>query len=259
MVANIVVEIPYQIVLGVLVWLSWYWAVFGYGQTGEQRGLMLLFLVQFFVFASTFAHLVISFMPDAETAGAIATLLFSLSLTFNGVLQTPAALPGFWIFMYRISPFTYTIGGMAATAISGKTVECAQNELAIFDPPSGQTCGAYLERYLAQAPGYLLDAAATSNCSYCPIRDSTAYLSAISVNPGQRWRNFAIGFAYIIFNIFAATSMYYLFRVRKVNLMNLAKGPATLVDRIQKGIRRLLAKHEEPPPAGKENINNRAY
>jgi ATP-binding cassette subfamily G (WHITE) protein 2 (PDR) len=105
LVANIFVEIPYQIVLAVLMWISWYFAIFGKNQDNETRGLMLLFVVQFMVFTSTFAHMIIAAMPDAETAGNIATLLFSLMLTFNGVLQSPSALPGFWIFMC-ISPLS---------------------------------------------------------------------------------------------------------------------------------------------------------
>jgi ATP-binding cassette, subfamily G (WHITE), member 2, PDR len=102
LVANITVEIPYQIVLGFLMWVSWYFALFGKNQDNETRALMLLFVVQFLVFTSTFAHMIIAAMPDAETAGNIATLLFSMMLTFNGVLQNPSALPGFWIFMCMI-------------------------------------------------------------------------------------------------------------------------------------------------------------
>lgn len=101
LLANITVELPYQIVLAVLMWISWYFAVFGKNQDGETRGLMLLLVVQFMLFVSTFAHMIIAAMPDAETAGNIATLLFSMMLTFNGVLQSPTALPGFWIFMCK--------------------------------------------------------------------------------------------------------------------------------------------------------------
>lgn len=97
--ANIFVEIPYQIVLAILMWISWYFAIFGKNQSNETRGLMLLFVVQFMVFTSTFSHMIIAALPDSETAGNIATLMFSMMLSFNGVLQTPTALPGFWIFM----------------------------------------------------------------------------------------------------------------------------------------------------------------
>lgn len=260
MFANIVVEIPYQIALAVFAWAAWYWPVFGYHQSGEQRGLMLLYVIEFMVFSSTFAHMVIAAMPDAETAGNIATLLFSLMLTFNGVLQTPKALPGFWIFMYRVSPMTYLVGGWAATGLMGRTVHCAAHELAIFDPPSGQTCMDYLSRYLKEgAPGALYNPHATAGCEYCPLRTADQFLSGSNISPDQRWRNFGIGFAYIVFNIFAAVILYYLFRVRKLSVNSLAKGPARIVERIGRGVRRMLARHAEPTPAGKEAQSNKIY
>lgn len=239
LIANITVELPYQLVLAVLMWLSWYWAVFGKNQSGETRGLMLLFVVQFMLFTSTFAHMIIAAMPDAETAGNIATLLFSMMLTFNGVLQTPEALPGFWIFMCkfnpvtipycpavslslslylpclrcnfeltsnpqtdRVSPMTYLVAGWAGTGLAGRLVNCAENELAIFNPPSGSNCQAYLAPYFeGGAPGQLLNPDATSSCQYCPLTSADQFLAGSNIYPEQRWRNFGIGFAYIGFNV----------------------------------------------------------
>src|SRR6266498_296077 len=96
LLANILVELPYQILLGVMVFASYYYPIFGV-QSSQQQGLILFFLIEFFVFASTFAQMVVAALPNAETAGQVATLLFSLMLAFNGVLQPPSALPGFWI------------------------------------------------------------------------------------------------------------------------------------------------------------------
>jgi ATP-binding cassette, subfamily G (WHITE), member 2, PDR len=84
--------------------------VFGI-QGSEREGLILLYFVQFFVFASTSAHMVVVALPDAETVGNIASFMFSLTLIFNGVTQSPDALPGFWIFMYRVGPLTYLVSG----------------------------------------------------------------------------------------------------------------------------------------------------
>ncbi|KAL2429794.1 ABC multidrug transporter MDR1 [Exophiala dermatitidis] len=261
LVANIFVEIPYQIVLAVLMWISWYFAIFGKNQSGQTRGLMLLFVVQFMLFTSTFAHMIIAAMPDAETAGNIATLLFSLMLTFNGVLQTPKALPGFWIFMYRVSPMTYMVSGWASTGLHGRLVNCARNELAVFDPPSGQTCQQYLAEYLkAGAPGRLYNPSATSACEYCPLSSADQFLAGSNIYYNERWRNFGIGFAYIAFNIFACIMLYYLFRVRRFSLLSLAKGPAHVVDLVlNKGLRRLFARHAEPTPPGKEADLHRAF
>jgi ATP-binding cassette, subfamily G (WHITE), member 2, PDR len=108
LIANIFVEMPYQILLGILVFASYFYPIYTKGgiPASSRQGLILLLLIQFFIFASTFAHMLIAALPDSETAGNIATLLFSLTLTFNGVFQHPQALPGFWIFMYRVSPLT---------------------------------------------------------------------------------------------------------------------------------------------------------
>ncbi|KAH0534149.1 GTPase-activating protein [Glutinoglossum americanum] len=83
LIANIVVEIPYQLCLGVVVFASYNYAIFGI-QVSERQGLILLLCIQFFIFASTFAQMVISALPDAQTAGNIATLLFSMTMIFNG-------------------------------------------------------------------------------------------------------------------------------------------------------------------------------
>ena len=100
--SNIVVELPYQIVAALLVFVAWYFSVFGTGHPGGNTFLMLGFTIQFYMYTSTFAYMVISALPDAQTGANVATLLFSLILTFNGVLQRPSALPGFWTFMWRI-------------------------------------------------------------------------------------------------------------------------------------------------------------
>ncbi len=53
-------------------------------ESSERQVLILLFCIQIFIFASTFAHLVIVALPDAQTAGAVATLLFAMAMIFNG-------------------------------------------------------------------------------------------------------------------------------------------------------------------------------
>jgi ATP-binding cassette subfamily G (WHITE) protein 2 (PDR) len=215
-ISNIIVEIPYQILTGILIFACFYYPVVGV-QSSERQGLVLLYVIQLFIYASSFAQMTIAALPDAQTASAIVTLLTMMSTIFNGVLQTPDNLPGFWIFMYRVSPFTYWVGGIVATELHGKEVVCAERELAIFDPPSGQTCGEYLAPFLQQSPGTLQDPSATSNCEYCSISVADQYLSGPRIFWSERWRNYGIVWAYIAFNIFIAITSYYLFRVKKWN------------------------------------------
>jgi ATP-binding cassette, subfamily G (WHITE), member 2, PDR len=113
----------------------------------------------------------------------------------------------------RISPDL--VSAIASTGVSGRSVVCAANELAVMQPPAGQTCGEYLGGYASVAMGSIYNPNATSDCQYCPIRNADEYLAASSITYSTRWRNYGIGFAYIAFNIFAAVLLYYLFRVRK--------------------------------------------
>ncbi|KAK5688623.1 hypothetical protein LTS10_000601 [Elasticomyces elasticus] len=213
-IAQIVVEWPYQIITGILIYATFYYPVVGI-QSSERQGLVLVLCIVFMLYASTFAHLCIAAMPDAQTAASIVTLLFSMSLIFNGVLQSPTALPGFWIFMYRVSPFTYWVAAMADALLYGRAIECAADETSIFNPPAGQTCSEYMAPYLTQAPGTLQNPMATSDCQYCALSSANQFLEGINVAWADRWRDFGLMWVYVGFNVFGAIFLYWFFRVRK--------------------------------------------
>ena len=215
MIANIIVEIPFQIMTGILIWACFYYPVVGANQSGSRQGLVLLFCVQLLIYASSFAQMTIAALPDAQTASGIVTLLTFMSILFNGVLQAPSALPKFWIFMYRVSPFTYWIGGMCSTLLHGRQVICTDTETSRFDPPAGQTCQQYLADYLQTAPGLLQNPDATTECRYCPIQNGDQFLAGSNIYYGERWRNFGIIWAFVIFNIAIAVLTYWAFRVAK--------------------------------------------
>lgn len=115
--------------------------------------------------------------------------------------------------MYRVSPFTYLVQGMLGVAVAHTEVVCAQTELLTFDPPSGQTCGAYMTTYITTYGGYLVDSTANANCEFCSIQSTDVFLSTFGISYGDRWRNFGLMFVYIIFNIAAAIGLYWLARV----------------------------------------------
>ncbi|KAL1799987.1 hypothetical protein ACET3X_000329 [Alternaria dauci] len=230
MMANIIVEIPYGVIAGILTFATFYYPVVGASQSSERQGLVLLFCVQLLIYTSTFADMTIAALPNAETASGLVSLLTLMSILFNGVLQPPGQLPGFWMFMYRVSPFTYWIGGMVSTMLSGRRVVCSADEVSVFDPPAGQTCGAYLADYAAAAGGSIQNPEATASCNYCSLSNADQFLAGSSIYYGERWRNFGIMFAFIGFNIFLAILAYYLFRVANLSslksLLNKKKGAA---------------------------------
>ncbi|KAL7785856.1 ABC-2 type transporter domain-containing protein [Trichoderma ceciliae] len=218
-IANVAVEIPYQIIMGILVFACFYYPVVGI-QSSIRQILVLLFIIQLFIFASSFAHMIIVAMPDAQTAASLVTFLTLMSTLFNGVLQAPSALPGFWLFMWRASVFTYWVAGIVATELHGRQIICSDSEISIFNPPSGQTCGEYLASFLQQASGQLQNPSATDQCHYCTLSNADQFLAGSEIFWSQRWRNYGIVWLYIIFNIFTAVTLYYLFRVKKWNTAN---------------------------------------
>jgi ATP-binding cassette, subfamily G (WHITE), member 2, PDR len=116
--------------------------------------------------------------------------------------------------MYRVSPFTYYVSGIGSAALHGRSVTCSDSELSVFDPPSGQTCGEYLAKYLETATGKLYNYDATSACEYCSLSSGDQYLAAREIYWSDRWRNYGIFVCYFAFNVIGTVGLYYLFRVR---------------------------------------------
>jgi ATP-binding cassette, subfamily G (WHITE), member 2, PDR len=236
MLSNILVEIPWQLLAGLLVFVSWYFSVFGPSTSTSTAFTVLAFCLTFYMYVSSFAFLLIAALPDESTAGPIAALLFSLMITFSGVLQKPSSLPGFWKFMWRVSPLTYLLAGWSATGLKGRVVDCASNELAVFDTPNGTTCAEYLQRYFeAGAPGRLLNPQATGGCEYCPLQNAEQFLALSDISSGDVYRNLGICYGYIVFNTVAAIFLYYLFRVRKVKVLKTVVGGVVRLAKKVKG------------------------
>lgn len=227
MISNIIVELPWNAFCAVLLFFTYYYPVGLYNNAvptdtvAERGALFFLFMLAFLLFTSTFTNMVIAGMDSAETAGNIGNLIFSLSLIFCGVLAPPQSLPGFWIFMYRVSPFTYLVGGFLSTGLKDQSVTCASNEFLTLQPENNQTCIEYMSTWiyggngLPAAGGYLQNNDATSDCQFCTYDDTNVFLNGVSINPQDSWRNFGIMWAYIVFNIFAAIFFYWLVRVPK--------------------------------------------
>ncbi|KAJ7136060.1 ABC-2 type transporter-domain-containing protein [Mycena epipterygia] len=218
--AQILVELPWQILAAALSFVSWYYPIGMYrnaiavDQVKERGALMFLFILQFMLFTSTFSQMLVAGVETAEAAGNIGNLLFSLTLLFCGVLAAPSTL-GWWIWMYRVSPFSYLVGGMLATGVANTEVHCSSIEILHVDPAFGQACGDYFAPYVKLAGGSVLNPNATSDCQFCSISETNVFLEAINIFYSQRWRNFGLIWIYIGFNIFGALFFYWLNRVPK--------------------------------------------
>lgn len=90
MLANIIVELPWNTLMAVLIYFCWYYPIGMYrnaiptGQVHERGALMFLLVLTFLLFTSTFTNMIIAGIDSSETAGNIGQLLFSLTLIFCG-------------------------------------------------------------------------------------------------------------------------------------------------------------------------------
>jgi ABC-type multidrug transport system permease subunit/ABC-type multidrug transport system ATPase subunit len=220
MLSQIIVELPWNALMGVIMYFCWYYPVGLYNncppdEVTERGALMFLYLFMFMIFTGTFSTFIIAGFETAENGGNIANMMFMLCLIFCGVLASPSDFPRFWIFMYRVSPFSYMVDGMLSVGVANTDVVCADNELLTLQPFSNETCKEYLADYMAIANGRLLNPDATSDCTYCPLANTNDFLKSVNADYAHRWRNFGILWAYVFFNVFAALALYWLVRMPK--------------------------------------------
>lgn len=202
------------------MYFSWYYPVgFVKNTTSDDeqiRGfLVFLFLWMFMLFTSTFSHLVITWIENPETAGVLATLLWMLCISFCGVGVVRADLPGFWNFMYRVSPGTYLVSGVMSASIANSDVVCSTKELVQLQPPTNMSCSEFLDPFMEVAGGKLVHTAAGDVCSYCPQASTNDFLAGFEIYYDDRWRNFGLLWVYVGVNIVGALALYWLVRVPK--------------------------------------------
>lgn len=220
--SQILVEVPWNILAGTIAFFIYYYPVGFYsnaaaaGQLHERGALFWLFSTAFYVYIGSMGILCISFIDLDASAANLASLLFTMSLSFCGVLATSQVMPRFWIFMYRVSPLTYMIDALLSCGIANVDVQCSDYEYLKFTPPSGQTCGQYMTAFIQSAgTGYLADPSATDTCNFCQFSKTNDFLATVSSSYSRRWRNYGIFICYIAFDYIAAVFFYWLTREPK--------------------------------------------
>ncbi|KAL4729018.1 Multidrug resistance protein [Fusarium chlamydosporum] len=220
MVSTILVEAAWNSLMAVLSFICWYFPTglyrngYATDAANSRNATVFLFVWMFFMFTSTFAHMIIAAFETAAVAGGLVTLMMIMMFSFCGILASPEELPGFWIFMYRASPFTYVVEGLMGTSMANADAGCEPNELIAFSAPNGTTCAEYMKSYLSEVGGYIVSGS-TSECQYCTISGTNRFLESKSMSYDHRWRDFGLLWVYCVFNIAAAFGIYWAVRVPK--------------------------------------------
>ncbi|KAJ4150562.1 hypothetical protein LMH87_011307 [Akanthomyces muscarius] len=221
MLSQILVEIPWNALMGVFMYFCWYYPVGMYRNAEptdavhERGALMFLYLVVFMIFSGTFSTMVISPFETAEAGGNVSNLFYTMMLIFCGVISTKEQLPAFWRWMLTVSPFRYMVSGLLSTGVANTVVVCADNEILVMQPYENQTCQQYLGAYASDMGGSILNGGATSDCQFCPYSTTNGYLANLNSYYSDRWTYFGVIWIYVAFNIAAALFFYWLARVPK--------------------------------------------
>ncbi|KAF5603178.1 ABC transporter CDR4 [Fusarium subglutinans] len=219
--ANTVVEMAWNSAASLAIYFPFYFLVGMYDNgrvtdTQHERGAFMFLLTwAFMVYEGTFAHMAVAGAPTAEVGATLGLFLFMMSLVFCGVLVPYSGLPGFWTFMYRVSPLTYLIGAMISNGVGKQEVACSEIEFLQFQTPANLTCGEYVGQFVQAVGGALSNPGANQTCLYCPIASTDTYLGTLNIRYTERWRNFGLIWVFIVFDVIAALVAYWLLRVPK--------------------------------------------
>ena len=234
LIAQAVVEIPWNFLGGTLFWIPWYYMV-QFGRESTRAGYSWGFYMLFQLYYSSFAQAVATISPNAMIASMLFATLFSFVIVFCGVVQPPPQLPYFWRkWMFRLSPFTWIVEGMMGNVIHDQPVQCEPKEFNVLYPPSGMSCDDYLGDFswtFDKAPpesrtGYY-EQGPNGTCRYCVMRHGEDYLQSILLDSSHRYRDIGFIIAYIAFNYGLYIFLYYIFRVHKWRMPKISRTKAT--------------------------------
>ena len=191
----VVSEIPYLVICAVLYFVCFYYTAGLPTESSKAGSFFFVMLVYEFMYTGI-GQFIAAYAPNATFASLVNPLIIGTLVSFCGVLVPYAQIQAFWRYwLYWLDPFNYLMGALLVFADFSKPVVCKESELAIFNPPSGQTCSEYLGAYLA-GPGSrnnLLNPSATSQCRVCEYTVGSDYLYTLSLKDYYYgWRDAAI-------------------------------------------------------------------
>ncbi|CCH45108.1 putative membrane protein [Wickerhamomyces ciferrii] len=223
LLAQFLNELPYHFVINAVFFCCVYFPL-KIDTSATRAGVWYLnYSIIFQLYYVSLGLLIVYAAPDLASSSVLTGLVFSLLISFCGVVQPLKLMPGFWTFMYKVSPLTYVVQTLMGLVLHEKKVVCKTEEYSYFEPPSGMTCQEFAGPFVENTTGYLKNPNDTSDCGYCQYSVADEYMSSVGMKYSYRWRNFGFMWVYIIFNLFAMCFLYYTLRVLKTDPVSLIK------------------------------------
>lgn len=166
--AQLTSELFYSVLCAIVYFLSFYYPA-GFNTSSDRAGYFFAMILVVEVFAVTLGQAVSALNPSVYLAALANPFLIIIMSLFCGVTIPKPNLPHFWrVWMYQLNPFTRLVSGLVSNELHDLVVVCKDSEFSVFQPPSGQSCGAYGDEFINFYGGYLNNPNATTDCQYCP-------------------------------------------------------------------------------------------
>ncbi|KAK4052986.1 hypothetical protein OIO90_004110 [Microbotryomycetes sp. JL221] len=213
--SEIVAEIPYLLVCGLLYFVCW-WPVVGFSMRPGVAGPAYLEVVLYELLSTGLGQAIASYAPNATVAGLINPLVIGTLVLFNGAFIPYEQIQAFWRYwFYYLDPFRYLMGAFIVFGIWDEPVRRSGEEVARVIPPSGVSCGDYFNNFLSQAPGYIVDPNATDVCEYCPFSEGSQFLTTLNYpRYVYGWRDICLTFLFAL-AMYASVFLFMSLRTKK--------------------------------------------
>lgn len=174
-------------------------------------GFAWLMLMIFTLYYTTLGIGIATISPSIGTASIISGTAFVFIQYFNGMIQLPGVIVGFWKWMDALSPYKYFLEGMIGGVLHDAPITCEKFEIHYVDPPPNYSCGEYFSSFLnSSGHGIVYNPEAYSSCQYCPYKNADELMVGFGYHYNHKWRNFCIMIGYTAFNLGAAIALYYI-------------------------------------------------
>jgi ABC-type multidrug transport system permease subunit len=210
MTAFVLVSIPIALVASVLFFLPSFYLPY-YSQPSQVAGLWYLMLFLINCYEMFFSLSLAAACPTPVTAANLVPFLLPFIAFCSGVIKPMSTLPEPWARLIYANPFYYYIRSLVATILHDIPVRCMQEDLAIFNPPPGQTCGEYALEWVQSVSGQLLNPDASSSCSFCQYQVGDQFAATLGFSWDFRWKGVGIVAGYAIGQLLFAYAAYWYF------------------------------------------------
>jgi ATP-binding cassette subfamily G (WHITE) protein 2 (SNQ2) len=201
--ASILAEMPAAVFSTIVFYLLWYFVA---GLPLHNAGFIFVAFLTYEVFQVLLGLFMMALSPDLGFAGNVLVFIVCTCNWFNGIIVPYNQIQVFWRYwLYYLSPYTYLLGGMVKAVVEGAQVVCSDKDLVTFNPPAGQSCGAYASEWAANASAQLLNPSAMEACNVCKWTSGDQFLDQFNLGPsgllGSHWEYWGVFMAFTVSNL----------------------------------------------------------